>query len=343
MTTLRLPSVVMLFLAVLVSAPCLQASGQQAFPLTKTSTCEFQTAEQASEFLSADDDFTRTLSDLDRKGRMEEVNDASRDAFLRFLGRQAREWTGPEVNKVRSALERLGPRLEELGVKLPAKILLIKTSGKEEFDKPYTRRNALVLTQAFLQRTPAPAMMNTLAAELFTLMTRNDPSLQGKLYGLIGFKQTGEPSLPRRWSDRQFTDPDFPRNDASVEVAFQRRTVRVIPLLVSKDKVYDPRRVPDLSKAIDLRLAVLDERDPTILKLGAGDEPVFLDPRQVTGYPNQATANTTHNNHPQEVLADNFTLLVMQRKAPNQKLLDDIAAVLKGGTPSGTAAAKPAR
>lgn len=342
MTTSRLPSVVMLMLAVLLFTPGLRAEGQQTFPLTKTTTCEFLAAEQAGPFLSSDDDFTRTLSDLDRKGRMEEVNDVSNDAFLRFLGRQARAWTGPEVNKVRGALEKLGPRLEELGVKLPAKIQIIKSSGQEQFNEPYTRRTALVLPAVFLARTPANVMSSTLANELFTLMTRNDPAMQAKLYALIGFKQTGEPSLPRRWSDRQFTEPDFPRNDASVEVTFQRRAVRVIPLLLSKDKLYDPRRTPDVTKTIDLRLAVLDEQNPTALKLGTGDEPVFLDPRQVTGYPGQATANTTHNRHPQEVLADNFALLVLQRKVPNQKLLDDMAAVIKGDAPAAVPTAKPA-
>ncbi len=94
------------------------------------------------------------------------------------------------------------------------------------------------------------------------------------------------------------TNPDAPLNDHAVEVRHGDTTIRVMPIIFSGLPPDDAIRSGRLSKI--LQLALLDV---------ATDE---LVPLQRTDYLDRVARNTKYVIHPEEAMADHFSLLVLR-------------------------------
>lgn len=98
-------------------------------------------------FLSSEDDFTNALSEFDLQARMKSLEKVSKAEYLKFAGAAARNWTPDEIQKMMKAASKLQAELEQFPISLPDEILIIKTSGAEEGNGAYTRRNAVILPE----------------------------------------------------------------------------------------------------------------------------------------------------------------------------------------------------
>lgn len=257
----------------------------------------FSSAKDASGVLGARDEFVQRMSPFDRAARLKTDRAVTELEYLAFAAAAGRDWNDAEKKAVTAAFHAIEPQLRTLALPLPRRVLLVKTSGKEEGDTAYTRADAIVLPEKLAgggERLP-----KTLAHELFHVASRANPRFAEALYATIGFHPCKEPPFPPELVPRKLTNPDAPRNDYCIAVTVQGMPLDVTPILYSRTPVYDVARGGEFFDYLQLGfLAVPTPPNPRVIGL-----------RELSGFVEQIGQNTQYVIHPEEILADNFSLL----------------------------------
>jgi hypothetical protein len=265
-------------------------------------TAHFATAAEAAEVLGQKDDFIQRLSPFDRSARMKTDAPVSEDKFVAFVKSNAASWSDTEETKVQAAIAAIRPALEKLSISFPKRVLFIKTTGAEEGHAFYTRDTAIIMPTRETDQADADLLKKTIAHELFHILSRENPDLREKLYQAIGFTNTGEVQLPPELSSRKITNPDAPRNDHAIRLRFGNKEVQAVPILISTTEKYDPTRGGEFFNYLQLKFLVIEP---------AGAKPELIDPAYVSSFFEQVGRNTEYIIHPEEILADNFALLIL--------------------------------
>jgi hypothetical protein len=304
--------------------------------LGKQTDVVFATVDEGRSILGRQDDFVQRMSPFDRQARMHTDQPVSQQQFLALAARSVLSWTPDETASVEAALQAVEARLMELCPKLPGKIYVIKTTGAEEGGAAYTRSTAIVLPQSELHLSQAH-LQKLLAHELFHILTRSHPALRDRLYATIGFEPCPEIEFPSALKPRKITNPDAPRNDHYIRVSLGGQTVRVVPILFSRTEKYDVGTGREFFAYLRFQLLVLEEdtggkkrrsvgHQPQV---GRGRDPQLVGVRDVSGFFEQVGRNTGYIIHPEEILADNFALLVVgQQDVPSPEILQRLREVL---------------
>lgn len=289
----------MKWLGVLLLAAASAASAQQL---------QFASREEAREALGARDEFVARMSPFDRAARVKTDRDVSVEQYLEFAVSAGLEWTPVEQQRLQGAYQALTPALTRLKLPLPAKVLLVKTSGREEGNAAYTRGRAIMLPPAMLA-APDAKLQHLLAHELFHVATRERPSMAEALYATIGFTPCGELRLPPDLDARRITNPDAPRNNFCINLAAGEDRFAAMPILISRSDRYDVARGGEFFQYLQLRFI-------RVTKGTAGPVPMMADGgarmsplEEVSGYYEQVGRNTSYIIHPEEILAENFAML----------------------------------
>ncbi len=251
----------------------------------------------------------------------------SLEDWLAFNAAQAKPWSDEGQARIETALAKLRPKLEKFRLPLPESVLLVRTTGKEESDAAYTRQNAIFLPDSVLSFDDAK-LERLLAHELFHVLSRHDAALRAKLYRIIGFEPMPVTELPGEWNARRITNPDAPRIDSRITLTVDGQPVVTAPVLYATPAKFD-KAGGSLFKYLTFRLLALEpDGDHWRPKLENG-EPVFLDPREQPDYARQIGGNTGYIIHPDEILADNFVLLVRgEGEVKTPRILEEMSAVL---------------
>jgi len=231
------------------------------------------------------------------------------DAYLRYMRDAALAWTDEDRRRLQPLLDDLEPVIARLAWRPRGPILLIKSSSQFEDGLPHTRASAIVLADGFLQ-APPPFLAAVLSHELFHVLSRDDPALRERLYAAIGFKPCASVDIPAPVAKLRLSNPDAPEHRHSIEVRYRGRDLDAMPYprLASAD--VDPR----LGFKTQVRAAwLLVERRGSSCK--ALEE---AETKEMAGLFEQIGRNTRYLWHPEEILADNFALMVLglQRGKP---------------------------
>lgn len=286
---------------------------------------KFATLEQAREVLGKRDEFIERLSPFDRAARAKSSQPVSEADFLKVVVANVLEFSADEKKTVETALASLGPKIEKLGLKWPAEILIVKTTGKEEGNAPYTRGNTIVLPAGKL--APGAPLERTLCHELFHILSRHDPELRDQLYAVIGFQRCQEVRLPK--SRMWITNPDAPKNEHFIVLKRGSTDVAAVPVLLAEPSAYDASKGGEFFAYLKFKFLVVEKDGPQRVRFDE-QNPSFVDPAEVTNFFEQIGRNTQYIIHPEEILADNFVLLVngvMEAKSP--EILAKLRAVLE--------------
>lgn len=292
----------------------------RAPPRVGSSTVHFATRAEAAAHLARQDAFFARLSSFDigfRRGRP----GVTLTAFRKFAAAQALDWSPGERLAWTKAFRTVGASLVGLRLPLPKRLLLIKTTGKEEFGAAYTRGAAIILgpSQAAL---PAARLTGLAAHELFHVASRHaTPAWRDAAYGLLGFRRRAGLRFPASSEDRRLTNPDaFTLAHVVIVTAKSGEKRAVAPVLLSKRGLAKAIERGDLMAILDLRL----------LDAGTGE---LLEPK-ATDYLARVARNTPYVIHVEEAMADHFALLVkrragrLSRKLPAPEVLDRLEALL---------------
>jgi len=288
----------------------------------------FATREQAQALLAARDDFVSHLSAFDRAARVKRSAPVSEEEYLAFVTSQALAWTPEQRSLVEQVYARLTPALDAIGVAWPEYVRVAVTTGAEEGGAPYTRGDAIVIPAPML--SSARTLPRVLAHELFHVLTRANPALRERAYAAIGFRPCGDVALPSALRELRITNPDAVRNDACIAVRVKGATTWAVPVIYARAP-YDAQAGQPFFAYLVAKLLLLDgsgAQPPSPATYDAV-HPRLVDFDAVEGFFEQVGRNTQYVIHPEEIVADNFALLITGAARPaSPDVLDRIKAAL---------------
>tara|TARA_B100000927_G_scaffold290791_1_gene290614 strand:+ start:1267 stop:2238 length:972 start_codon:yes stop_codon:yes gene_type:complete len=295
-------------------------------------TLAFATVEEGKRVLARRDDYVQRMSAFDRAARLKTDRVVSEQEYLKFVGRAVTAWEEAEKEKVYLAMEGVEETLRKMALPFPEKIWLIKTTGREEGNAAYTRANAIVLPETFLEGRPS-GMQRLLCHELFHVLSRANKELRERCYAAIGFEKCDELVFPEELAARKLTNPDAPRNDHCLKVRVNGQAQWVIPILFSREEKYDPEKGGEFFRYLQFKLVVVERpvEGKRVKVVRDGATAMLLDVGDVTGFFEQVGKNTSYIIHPEEILADNFVLLVTrERDLASPKVVESLSRILAG-------------
>lgn len=313
-----------------VGAPAGADEASRVVPLHGEGTLRFATVEQGRERLLKSDPFSQAMSRFDRQVRLASDGDVTEADVLRHAAEQVVEWSDEDVRRVSAVAASLRTKFDGLKIPLPRETLLIQTNGRDEADAAYCRYPAVILPRKLVAQNEA-GLERLLAHELFHIVSRHDPALRAKLYAIVGFTACEPIVPPPTLRDRKITNPDAPIWDNVITLAVGERKVVATPILLASIEKFDPQAGGTLFKYLQFRALVVeqDAAGKWSPKLTDG-APELLDPRQIDDYSRQIGRNTGYVIHPDEILADNFTHLVLRKEGlPNPEIVQQMRAQLQ--------------
>jgi len=287
--------------------------------------------EEGRKVMATRDAYTKAMSPFDRAVHMRTGSKTTQEDYLRFAAEQVLAWTDEEAERLREAVASAGARLDTVGLQLglPATVPLIKTTGRDQADAPYCRANSMVVPRAALA-LPLGGLERAILHELFHIWSRNNPRLRDRLYRIIGFERRGEIPFPAELRPRKVTNPDAPRNEHTIEVTHGGKPLHVAPILFSQRRFDAKARRPFFSY-LTLEFLVVEARGPKWVAARVEGKPRLLDVWAVSGLFKKIGRNTRYIIHPEEILADNFVLLLTGEKdVPTPRILAEMRKVLAG-------------
>jgi len=299
----------LLVLILLLSSPSLAASG----PLCLENSClQLLDAKAGRAYLSKEDGFLRALTPYDRAMRLKAAREVTPEEFARFAGAQVQAWSGSERKQLQQGVKWVREQLAEKKVAyqfLPRRIRVIKTSGLEEGQAPYTRGEAIILPARIFQ---SPEQLGAvLAHELVHILLRSVyPERRDALYALAGFRPLNGFQLPADAGPRTLTNPDGFGYSHAVTLD---DGARVVPVLVGTGP-YDPQRGGEFFQYLRLRLlevAIDEGRDQP--RRDAAGQLMWREPGPA--YLAVLHSATDYVIHPDELIASNFEALLSGRPA----------------------------
>jgi serine-type D-Ala-D-Ala carboxypeptidase/endopeptidase len=291
------------------SASCLE-------PTTLSARLEFASAERGGEILGRADRWARQLSAFDRAARQRTLEPTTTEELLAFVSGHARSWTSEERAYWSRLVDRLSEAAAGLMLSVP-EIFLVKTTGMEEFGFAYARDRAIVLPQGRLEIAGDERRdFFLLAHEFFHYLSVNNPALRDSLYELLGFRQRDGFTYPPELEDRRVSNPAWYADHVSVPVDTPRGLAEVVPLIRTSIPLEQVIRLPTggrpaITRHIEHVLVAVDPQTGRVLRDAAGAPITY--PLDDTDLADRMARNTSYMFHPQEVIADNFALLMEWR------------------------------
>jgi len=298
-------------------------------PLSTTTAVRFADERRAATELSTVDNFIKSLSPFDRAARLQTDKAVAQDEFLKFVSAQALPWNSEETNRLALIISSIGNKLAPFALKFPETILLVKTTGKEEGNAAYCRNtNVIVLPQSKIPEATSK-LEGLLIHELFHILSRNNPKLRDSLYALVGYKPCSVIELPETLKSRKITNPDAPIIEHYIGVEVGGKAVLAAPVLYSSQPHYDAASGKSFFAYLTFRLLVIEREGEQWRPKHLGNRPWLLDASETKGFHEQIGRNTGYIIHPEEVLADNFVLLVNgKRDLPSPEIIEKMKGLL---------------
>ncbi len=287
---------------------------------------EFADLATSRTLLAKEDTYTKALSPFDRKVRMGLQEDPGTRAHLNFMADQAQAWSAKPKEAVEAAIKALQDPLLSLGIRLKQPIRLIHTTGREESGAAYTRGSEIMLPPQETGSLKKPPT-RLVAHELFHVISRQHPRLRDQLYALIGFKKANPINLPSNLAHLKITNPDAPIIEHVIQLKLSpEQTVTVAPVLIAKHD-FRADRQKGLFGYLSFKLMQVSQTPDGWEPALAEDGPLYHSP-QTPDFARQIGRNTGYIIHPEEILADNFSLLVTDGNITDRWLTDQIRDTL---------------
>lgn len=303
-----------LVLIVTNSLACVGAEGVREF--------RFASVEAGRSILSSKDDFVQRMSAFDRKVRLQKEIDPGEEALLQFAAAQVLEWSEEEKDVLNTAIHILEPELAKLGLTWDDPVIIIKTTGKEEGNAAYTRGKAIVFPVQKISTIQKPPT-RLFAHELFHVISRANEPLRDSLFELIGFKRVKEIRLHSALDQIRITNPDAPKMQHVIKLTLRPgESVFVTPYLFTKRKFATD--TTSLFQYLNFKLLPV-RVDPNGIWHAQSEN---LDQDLITpdhpDYWRQIRRNTQYIIHPEEIIADNFAMMLTNAKVTNTDLVEAI-------------------
>lgn len=235
-------------------------------------------------------------------------------AYRAYLQADISNFTTTEAALLRKAFAVVTSRLELLDTNvLPQTIDLIKTHARH-YDKStyYTRQRSIIIPYDELRADNLANLIDILLHEVFHIYTRYHERQRTECYASIGFFAIDSLYVPPTLQARLLLNPDGVNPRFAIKLRDEQAdtTYLAVPLLVSNRSSYQDRQTAFFDYVrFDLYPIYRESSGNYHVQTQQG----WKSPIQYNNFPDfyrQIRRNTTYIIHPDEILADNFVLLV---------------------------------
>jgi hypothetical protein len=294
-----------------------QAGGVACFAKkTLSERLEFASADRASKILQRPSEWARQLSAFDRGARMLTLEPTTMQSFLAFAGDAALAWSPAEEAYWATLVERLSDAAAGLNPRLPH-VFMVKTTGLEEFGAAYARNQAMMFPQSRLAIAGDERRdFFLLAHELFHILTRENAAMREALYALLGFERFAKFDYPGELEGRRLSNPDAYSYEHALAVQTPDGPRVVVPVIQSRISLEELLALPppvNIFSVLDIVLLPVDTGSGDVLRDGSGE--LIRYGFGNTSWVPQMLRNSSYIIHPEELLADNFALLMEWRSS----------------------------
>lgn len=242
--------------------------------------------------------------------------------YLQFLQQDVSNFSTEESTFVREVFTEVFANCESLTKGMfPTQIRLIKTKGKHYGDGVYyTRENCIVIPADALKKRNRQVFTETMYHELFHVYSRLNPKKRAELYALIGFHYLPEGKLQMSDSlrSRILLNPDGV--NYKVGIAIQKSdgsSINAIPIIYSGLSSFRAEK-PGFFNYLQFNLFQVETlKDQSMKVLTKSDGSSVLQMETLSNYFEQIKDNTEYIIHPDEIMADNFAIVMQLHKNPD--------------------------
>ncbi len=225
----------------------------------------------------------------------------------------------------------------------PDTLKLIKTKGRHYGDGVwYTRENCIIIPANELASKKNNAFATTVFHELFHVYSRLNPAKSAQFYQLIGFTGIGLENLrlPPTLAERVLYNPDGV--DFAQKITLHKKDstlLDAVPIIYSKHLGLQEGQ-NEFFGYVEFNIFPITNNGDGTWKVSVKEDgyssPLKLD--ELPDFYRQIKDNTGYIIHPDEILADNFSFLMIQQNSPaytqkfsaeGKKLLADMKGLLR--------------
>ena len=274
-------------------------------PFIEGTTIVFNSKEAGSKLLGTSDRYTKELSKFDVISKTKSESNTTEQDYLEYASLQALEWTEEEKAEVRDQIQTIRTKVEDLGLNLefPEKIHLVKSTMKEEGGfTSYTRENYIVIKGSVSE--------DFLTHELFHILSRFNEDTRDELFKTINFEKTNRIEYPEAIKDHIITNPDAPFLEHTIVLQIDGVPQEVVFILHSEED-WDGGQFTDYLKQ---KLMVVEGDANNKAPKLVNNMPVLRDFEDASNLKSKIGNNTSMTYHPEEILAEHFVILVMDKE-----------------------------
>lgn len=279
---------------------------------------------KAIEEFSSVDQFIQSMSPFDFECRMNHTPTPTVEEYISFITKQILHWSDSCAKQVESVIDDLNENSSMIlkYCTFPSIIYIILTNGNDEANAAYCRNNNLIVLPLATDTTSHDGMIrkeeelgsltsghewnSTIKHELFHIWSRNNIQMRDMMYEILGYNRLSEPvHVPHVMANLKITNPDACVTEHYITLkTCDNVSVCVAPVLIASGPyIVSPN--PNFFEYVKKLFIVLDKNLESTDKLISYDD--------VIGLRDKIGNNTDYIIHPEEVLADNFVLLLNHR------------------------------
>lgn len=264
--------------------------------------------------------------------------------YVDFLKKDVEGFSAADVEFTTGVMKKVFKTANEVDPAIfPDTLILIKTKGNHYGDGVwYTRENCIIIPANELEARKTNAFTTTMYHELFHVWSRLNPAKSKQTYRLIGFEGIGlkNVQVPAGLAERVLYNPDGVDFAQKISLtAADGKKIEAIPVIYSNNVGAKPGQneffgylefnLFEIRPGSDGTWQVITKDDGFSSTLNLNELPDFF--RQIKD-------NTGYIIHPDEVLADNFSFIMVAKNSPTytakfsaegKKLLADMEVLLK--------------
>lgn len=286
---------------------------------------------EAQPLILENDDYMNGLSDFDCQLRLKERKTGEwKKTYSDYYFNQILDWKPQEIESLNQMIEKIKPKLAKYKITLPKTIYFVKTTGKEELEGThgYCRKNTIVLTK------PHCVSEELLIHELFHIHSQVDPTNRGRLYELIGFHTCSPLKLPNSLAEKRVINPDSPLLNAYIKVNYKGKKLKAIPF-----DVYDSTRIKPsggstfLPHVFHQFIVVEKSSKGMVYSKDLQGQPIVFDFNKCSGFNEQIGKNTHYTDSPEEVMAENFQMMISNTPVESPELIEKMKKIFVKNIP----------
>ena len=202
----------------------------------------------------------------------------------------------------------------------------------------YTRGKCIAFPSAMLLTMDDEELLSVIYHELFHIISRYHPDLRKEMYKKVGYREVAPPVVfPEQLKERLLLNPDGMAYPVIVELSTPEGDVYAIPVLYSRWNSWESSK-KQFFQYMQFSLFQVKIKDGGGLELIVDElgGSTLTGPAINQAYYNKIGTNTNYIIHPDEILADNFGLVlkgkdsgaVQNLDGPGKELLADLQDIL---------------